>query len=62
MERPLALVDLILSPSACLVVCDNSTAKLVREREPRRGAASQLGCNLAGSSAVMLPVTALKQQ
>lgn len=29
-ERPLSLVDLVLSPSAGLVVCDNSAAKLVR--------------------------------
>lgn len=28
-ERPLSLVDLVLSPSAGLVVCDNSAAKLV---------------------------------
>lgn len=29
-ERPLALVDAVLSPSAALVVCDNSARKLVR--------------------------------
>jgi hypothetical protein len=29
LERPLALVDVVLSPSAGLVICDNSTSKLV---------------------------------
>jgi hypothetical protein len=30
MERRLALVDLVLSPGAGLVICDNTTSKLVR--------------------------------
>ena len=29
-ERPLALVDVVLSPSAGLVICDNSGSRLVR--------------------------------
>jgi hypothetical protein len=28
LERPLALVDVVLSPSAGLVICDNSASKL----------------------------------
>lgn len=35
-ERPLSLVDLVLSPSAALVVCDNSAAKLVRRQAGTR--------------------------